>query len=173
MALFAWSEKYSVNIREIDDQHKKLVGMVGQLHESMRQGKGKQALEVLLRDLIQYTRSHFSAEERLMKTNGYPDYETHKAKHDAMTSKVANIYREYQDGKATITFEVMEFLEQWLDKQIQFDAVWETKVIERILHNLSLLMERSFASVQELNRYRKEMAALVSASAARPGTQGA
>jgi hypothetical protein len=45
-----------------------------------------------------------------------------------------------------------EWLEHWLDKQIKFDAVWETKVVERILHNMSLLMERSFASVQELNR---------------------
>ena len=50
-----------------------------------------------------------------------------------------------------------EWLEHWLDKQIQFDAVWENKVVERILHNLSLLFERSFASVQELNRYRKEL----------------
>ena len=49
-----------------------------------------------------------------------------------------------------------EWLEHWLDQQIQFDAVWEGKVVERILHNMSLLMERSFASVQELNRYRKE-----------------
>src|SRR5947208_573933 len=55
------------------------------------------------------------------------------------------------------------WLEAWLDKQIQFDSVWENKVIERILHNMSLLMERSFASVQELNRYRKEMAAVLSA----------
>ena len=58
-----------------------------------------------------------------------------------------------------------EWLEQWLDKQIQFDAVWEGKVVERILHNLSLLMERSFASVQELNRYRKEIAAVLAAKA--------
>jgi hypothetical protein len=50
-----------------------------------------------------------------------------------------------------------EWLEHWLSKQIQFDAAWETKVVERILHNLSLLFERSFASVQELNRYRKEL----------------
>ena len=48
-------------------------------------------------------------------------------------------------------------LEQWLDKQIQFDAAWESKVVEQILHNMSLLMERSFASVKELNRYRKEL----------------
>jgi len=59
-----------------------------------------------------------------------------------------------------------EWLESWLDHQIQFDSVWENKVVERILHNLSLLLERSFASVQELNRYRKEMTAKVAAAAA-------
>jgi hypothetical protein len=58
-----------------------------------------------------------------------------------------------------------EWLEQWLDKQIQFDAVWEGKVVDRILHNMSLLLERSFASVQELNRYRKEVTAAVAAAA--------
>jgi hypothetical protein len=50
-----------------------------------------------------------------------------------------------------------EWLEHWLDKQINFDAVWETKVVDRILHNMSLLMERSFATVQDLNKYRKEL----------------
>jgi hypothetical protein len=50
-----------------------------------------------------------------------------------------------------------EWLEHWLDHQIKFDAVWETKVVERILHNMSLLMERSFTTVQELNKYRKEL----------------
>ena len=51
-----------------------------------------------------------------------------------------------------------DWLEHWLDKQIDFDAVWENKVVERILHNMSLLMERSFSTVQELNKYRKELA---------------
>ncbi|WP_457325002.1 ferritin-like domain-containing protein [Roseateles sp. P5_E11] len=54
-----------------------------------------------------------------------------------------------------------EWLERWLDKQIQFDSVWENKVVERILHNMSLLMDRSFATVQELNRFRKEVAARI------------
>jgi len=48
------------------------------------------------------------------------------------------------------------WLEAWLDHQIHFDGEWEKKVVDRILHNLSLLFERSFESVQELNRYRKE-----------------
>ena len=61
-----------------------------------------------------------------------------------------------------------EWLEQWLDKQINFDSVWETKVVDRILHNLSVLMDRSFTSVQELNRFRKEMAAAVASRAVSP-----
>ncbi len=37
------------------------------------------------------------------------------------------------------------------------DIPWEDKVVERILHNLSLLFDQKFKSVQELNRYRKEI----------------
>lgn len=118
MGVFGWSEKYSVSIREIDEQHKKLIGFVGQLNDAMRQGKGREALGKILMDLIQYTRTHFATEERIMKANSYPDYETHKAKHEWMTSKVAEVYREYQDGKVSITLEVMKFLEDWVDKHI-------------------------------------------------------
>ncbi len=50
-----------------------------------------------------------------------------------------------------------QWLEHWLSQQIKFDAEWESKVVERILHNLGLLMNRSFETVQELNRFRKEL----------------
>ena len=59
-----------------------------------------------------------------------------------------------------------QWLEHWLDQQIKFDDIWETKVVERILHNMSLLLERSFATVQELNKYRKEIARDLAASLA-------
>ncbi len=62
-----------------------------------------------------------------------------------------------------------EWLERWLDQQIKFDEIWETKVVERILHNMGLLFDRSFNSVQELNRYRKEvMQRLAAAGGAAP-----
>jgi hypothetical protein len=57
------------------------------------------------------------------------------------------------------------WLERWLDEQIKFDAAWESKVVERILHNMSLLFERTFSSVQELNRYRKEVMTRLAADA--------
>jgi hypothetical protein len=62
-----------------------------------------------------------------------------------------------------------EWLEAWLDNQIRFNTAWEKKVVDRILHNVSLLFERTFATVQELNRYRKEV---VGRLAAEPAPQG-
>ncbi|VVE09683.1 ferritin [Pandoraea pneumonica] len=58
-----------------------------------------------------------------------------------------------------------EWLEHWLDEQIKFDDSWEKKVVERILHNMSLLFERTFATATDLNRYRKEITARLAAVA--------
>jgi hypothetical protein len=65
------------------------------------------------------------------------------------------------------------WLERWLDEQIRFDKEWETKVVDRILHNLSLLFERTFNSVQDLNRYRKEIAARLRTPPANASPQAA
>ena len=62
------------------------------------------------------------------------------------------------------------WLERWLDEQIRFDKEWETKVVERILHNLSLLFERTFTTVQDLNRYRKEISARLTTGGPAPQT---
>jgi len=50
-----------------------------------------------------------------------------------------------------------EWLEHWLDKQINFDKAWETKVVDMILHNLSKLFGRPLKTLQELNRFRREL----------------
>ena len=63
-----------------------------------------------------------------------------------------------------------EWLEHWLDSQIRFDAAWETKVVERILHNLSLLLDQPFKTVQQLNHYRKELGRQIAASLAPQAT---
>ncbi len=56
------------------------------------------------------------------------------------------------------------WLDRWLDQQIRFDAEWEKRVVGRILHNLGLLFERTFETVQDLNRYRKELSAALAAA---------
>jgi hypothetical protein len=60
------------------------------------------------------------------------------------------------------------WLDHWLDEQIRFDGQCEAKVVERILHNLSLLFDGSFATVQELNRYRRQVTGRAAACAREP-----
>lgn len=49
------------------------------------------------------------------------------------------------------------WLERWLDQQIQFDKEWESRVVKMIMHNLGSLFGRSFASLAELNQFRKSL----------------
>lgn len=51
------------------------------------------------------------------------------------------------------------WLERWLDTQIKFDKVWENRVVNGILKQLSTLFERSFETTTDLNRFRKELIA--------------
>ena len=60
------------------------------------------------------------------------------------------------------------WLERWLDEQIAFDETWEKRVVGMILRNLSSLFDQTFESVQQLNRFRKSLAAAPAATAAAP-----
>jgi hypothetical protein len=64
------------------------------------------------------------------------------------------------------------WLERWLDEQIRFDADWEGRVVDRILHNLSVLFGRPFENASALNRYRKEITAALAASSTAPALAG-
>lgn len=52
-----------------------------------------------------------------------------------------------------------DWLERWLDTQIQFSREWEERVMGGILRNLSSLFGQDFKTVTELNRYRKSLVA--------------
>ena len=58
------------------------------------------------------------------------------------------------------------WLEHWLDEQIQFDEVWESKVVDaHPAQPVACCSSAPFASVQDLNRYRKEIARTVPVAA--------
>jgi hypothetical protein len=51
-----------------------------------------------------------------------------------------------------------EWLERWLDQQIQFDKVWEHRVVRAILAKMSTLFDRSLDTAADLSRFRRELA---------------
>lgn len=75
--LFPWSDTYGVKIAIVDSQHKVLVDLINELHRAMITRKGKESLGGVLASLIKYTKSHFAAEEGLLRANQYPDLVNH------------------------------------------------------------------------------------------------
>lgn len=118
MALIQWNDEYSVRVKEIDQQHMKLVELINELHRAMKEARGKEVVGKILTDLISYTKFHFTAEERLMKLNNYPDYLNHKLEHENLTQKVLAYRDQYAEGKLSLPIEVIQFLKDWLLKHI-------------------------------------------------------
>lgn len=121
MALINWSDSYSVKVKEIDNQHKKLVELINLLHDSMKEGKGKEALDKVLDELVKYTVYHFSYEERLFEKYGYPEAKIHTRQHNDLIEQVKKFVKDFESGKSILAMEVMNFLRDWLMKHISGD----------------------------------------------------
>lgn len=119
MALITWEETYSVNIREIDDQHKKLFNLINILYDAMREGRDNDVLGRVLSELIDYTVYHFDAEERLFQKHGYPEYKHHKKEHDNLARQAVELRDKFNlDGYGMISLEVLIFLKDWLKNHV-------------------------------------------------------
>ncbi len=119
MPLIAWNESLSVSVPEFDEQHKKLIAIVNDLHDAMQKGQGREGLGALLNALVQYTVTHFAAEEKRLSQASYPGYLSHKGEHDELTRKVQDLKKRFDSGNAALTVEVMAFLKNWLTNHIQ------------------------------------------------------
>lgn len=117
--MFEWSSRYSVGIASIDSQHRTLFALAKALHAAISTGQGKAACARILERLIRYTATHFAHEERLMRLHAYPEFEAHKAEHDALTRQVLQFQSDLVQGQAPITVQLLRFLQTWLALHIQ------------------------------------------------------
>lgn len=118
MAMFVWDDKLKTNHPAIDIDHKKLVDLVNQLGDAMQSGKGKEVCGRVLSDLINYTKTHFAMEERLMATHRYAQANEHKAEHAKLLKEVADFKAKFDSGALTVTASLLTFLRDWLVKHI-------------------------------------------------------
>ncbi len=118
MPFIEWNEKLTIGHAQIDSQHQQLVRMVNELHDAMAAGKGRDLLKPLLDRLVQYTRTHFAAEESFMQQSRYPDYAEHKGQHETLTRQVVELKQQFDAGSKHLSIDVMNFLRRWLQDHI-------------------------------------------------------
>lgn len=119
MPLITWSDKYSVGIGSIDDQHKRLIELINGLNDEMGKGRGAEAASAVIQDLVDYTKYHFTTEEDLMEKNEYPDFFEHRKEHAAFIEKVSGFQADFEKKKSvSLIINISNFLWDWLSKHI-------------------------------------------------------
>lgn len=118
-SLIQWSENLSVNVAEIDEQHKTLIKMIGDLNTAMLQGKGREALDSILQGLAAYAGTHFKTEERLFDRYGYPESAVHKQTHSDFVGKVGEFKKSLAANQTGLSVNVLMFLSDWLQNHIR------------------------------------------------------
>lgn len=83
----------------IDKEHVELFSKINDFMEACNQGKGTKEIVSTVDFLRKYTKSHFSNEENLQKTNNYPGMPAHKRFHDEFIKNLDSIASDLQkDG---------------------------------------------------------------------------
>lgn len=127
MSAIVWDPEFSVNIKVIDEQHKKLVDTINMLYDAMSEGKGSTVLADIFNNLAEYTTVHFATEEDFMIRFSYPDYEEHKSAHESCVTKVSDFQRRFNKGEVSLSIELVTFLVNWLHNHLlEMDQKYKT-----------------------------------------------
>ncbi len=118
MPIIAWTEEYSVNIREIDSQHKRLFAILNKLFDAKGSNQEREILEDILSELVSYTETHFSTEERFMKAHGYPGLAVHAREHAFFVRQLSSFLQRFEENRTDLDVIVLYFLLNWLRNHI-------------------------------------------------------
>ena len=114
MVFMEWENSLSVKIPEFDEAHKKLIVMTNNFHTAMSQGKGKEFVASLLKEMKAYAQEHFAQEESFMKKHEYSGLGVQQEMHKKFIDKVAEFEKDAAAGKITVTIDLLDFLRDWL-----------------------------------------------------------
>ncbi|MGE3550532.1 MAG: bacteriohemerythrin, partial [Geobacter sp.] len=116
--LIVWSNSYSVTVKQMDQEHQRLIDIINNLYAAMRAGRSNEAIGTILDELVAYTKTHFSHEEQLMQQANYAGLADQKKAHEALVNQLNDILAKYRAGTA-LGQEIMNFLKNWLINHIQ------------------------------------------------------
>lgn len=119
MAYFEWADDMVIDNGPIDEDHKKLVHLVNELHTATSVGRGQEVIEAIMSELITYTKDHLHREEQMMATLKFPNLERHKVGHYQFTERLNQLQSQYEAGSITVASQLSAVLRDWLSIHIR------------------------------------------------------
>ena len=65
MAFYEWQDSFSVGNKTMDEQHKKMIGILNQLHDAMSEGKPTNEIGLIVSEMVDYTKFHFGFRRKI------------------------------------------------------------------------------------------------------------
>ncbi|WP_130470234.1 bacteriohemerythrin [Candidatus Magnetaquicoccus inordinatus] len=109
-----WDDSLALGVAEIDDDHRKLIGLLNELAINITAHQAREALAVVLENLLNYTAWHFRHEERLMQTYRFSGYVAHKREHADLIREASAFQKKFLDGEQDMTMDVVHLLKEWV-----------------------------------------------------------
>jgi len=129
--LLAWTENLSVKIKELDDDHKKLVKVINELHHAILDAGGSGEveaveIEIALHRLENYAGQHFDREEKILAAAAHADLEFQRQAHRDMVRTIAEMNMRFRESTDTRhASELMNFIYDWLTNHVYLsDRRW-------------------------------------------------
>ena len=114
MASLSWKETYALGVDHIDDQHRHLFDLLGQLQDAVNKPDAQRVVGTVIKELVHHTQIHFRDEEKLMAEVGYHDITRHKELHKIFVERIILILRRLKAGQDVTPQDLAEFLERWM-----------------------------------------------------------
>lgn len=116
--LINWTDEYIIDGATIDNQHKKLISLINRLYISFNEGKANDEIGTIIDELIDYTVFHFSTEEDLFEKINFFEKDKHFKQHQDFVEKTKYFRERFLNGEEDLSYEVMAFMRDWLQKHI-------------------------------------------------------
>ncbi|MGC7872902.1 bacteriohemerythrin [Desulfosporosinus sp. SYSU MS00001] len=120
--MLEWKEEYSIGVEQIDEQHKHLFEIGNKIYDLLENYlyvDKYDRIVAIIRELKDYTKYHFQAEEDYMIELKYPRYFSQKVEHDDFIKKIEEIDLESLDRDQDKHIrEILTFVFDWVLEHI-------------------------------------------------------
>ncbi|MEI6984932.1 MAG: bacteriohemerythrin [Rhodospirillaceae bacterium] len=116
--LIHWRDALATGNDGIDDEHRKLLSLFNEFAIAVNATRTDDQIRSALDELLDYTKQHFSYEERLMRESLYPDFSRHKIMHINFSRKFENVSNQLRVNSDMCAF-LLSFLAKWFGCHIQ------------------------------------------------------